>query len=324
MKNSIFKVFRGLNNRTIHFINSGLHRLEYLVLNANPDTLVYPPIFIIGTPRSGSTLLYQVLTDYYNIGYLSNFHANFYGSPFLIERLFHPLTSHQLSNYTSYHGQTQGWLAPSECGAFWYRFFRRKPSYIPLEEADSQKLRQLRASIAALSNAFGKPVLFKNLYCSLRLRPIAEALPESLFIVIHRDIVDNGHSLLAGRKKVYGNYNTWWSAEPPNIEQLKKLPPYQQVIEQIQQIYALINRDQQFIGANRFLDLYYEDFCQDTHKNLRKIGAFLKEHAVYLVRRVEISKIPSSFPRTNDIVIDQSMYSRMVEYVNLKRSKCKD
>lgn len=315
---SISKITRSLNYKSLRLLNIGLHQLEISTNKVSNTQLSYPPIFIIGAPRSGSTLLYQVLTDYYDVGYLSNFHAKFYGAPSIVERLFHPLKWHQKSDYTSYHGRTEGWLAPGECGQFWYRFFRRKPVYVPLVEANPEKLSQLRTSIQCLGNAFGKPILFKNLYCSLRLQAIAKALPESLFIVIHRNMVDNGHSLLAGRKKVYGNYHTWWSAEPPAIDKLRTLPPHEQVIEQIRHIYGVIEQDKQVIGTERFLDLSYEELCDHSHNVLDKITMFFDSHELRIKNLIDISRIPTTFPRSTGITIDKNLYDKMLQYVESK------
>ena len=43
----------------------------------------YPPIFIIGAPRSGSTLLLQAIIEVFDLGYISNCHCNWYGAPAL-------------------------------------------------------------------------------------------------------------------------------------------------------------------------------------------------------------------------------------------------
>lgn len=317
MKNiHILNLTKILVSKSIHLVNLGLHHLE--ILNSNyseQEMLPYPPIFIIGAPRSGSTLLYQVLTNYYDVGYLSNLHARFYGSPSIIERFFHPLKSRQSSDYTSYHGRTEGWLDPSECGEFWYRFFRRKPQYVPLDEADPNKIRQLRGAVRSLVDAFGKPILFKNLNCALRLEPLAKALPESLFIVIHRELLDNSHSLLEGRKKLYGNYTTWWSMEPPAIDKLKTLPPHQQVMEQIRHIYTLIERDRKIIGSNRFIDLQYEEFCRDTYCTINRLDIFFRSHGVNLKKLPQLS-IPPNFQRRNQIRIDRALYSELTNYTH--------
>ena len=47
--------------------------------------LRYPPIFIVGPPRSGTTLVYQALIEYLDVGYLSNFHGWFWGAPSWVE-----------------------------------------------------------------------------------------------------------------------------------------------------------------------------------------------------------------------------------------------
>ena len=87
--------------------------------------------------------------------------------------------------------------------------------------------------MARFADAAGRPLVFKNLYCSLRLEPIAHALPEALFVVMHRDQIENARSILAGRMRRSGDYAAWWSAEPPGIEEIRRLSPVRQVVEQL-------------------------------------------------------------------------------------------
>lgn len=308
------------SRKTSLLVNSLLHHLDfwcYARLLERP--ILYPPIIIVGAPRSGSTLLYQVLTTYYRVSYISNFHAKFYGSPAIVEqisRLLNPVDF--TSNFTSYYGKTQGKNSPSECGEFWYRFFCRKPPYVPIEDSDPQSLNRLRASIHAFTNISNKTVILKNLYCSLRLQPIAAAIPECLFIVIRRNPVKQGHSILTARKKVNGDYHAWWSVEPPAIDKLKLLPPHQQVVEQIFDVYQLIDSDQKKIGPDRFLHLSYEDFCRDTRSTLQRVDEFFKLHKLNINSRVDISKIPTSFQMNNTISIDRKIYFEMKDYIETK------
>lgn len=301
----------------LYILNSALHHLECKLANGNDQSLSYPPLFIIGAPRSGSTLLYQVMAEYYDFGYLSNLHCTFYGCPSLIQRFIGAQRWQKPSKYASTHGLTEGRSAPSECGAFWYRFFRRKPQYVALHEADQQKMIQLRSAIRALGDAFKKPILFKNLLCSLRLEPIASALPEALFIIIRRNEVDNAHSLLEGRKKIYGNYTQWWSAEPPAVEQLKQLLPHEQVVEQIYHIYALIDKQRQVIGPEKFIEIQYEAFCDDVVGALRRVDQFLADHNLF--PNTDPNKVPTHFERRNEIRIDSELYEKMVAYTANKK-----
>jgi hypothetical protein len=303
---------RALRNRFVFLMNCGLHPIEVALADQTDTPLIYPVIFIIGAPRSGSTLLYQVFTEYFDVGYLSNFHCYFYGAPSLVERMAHPLWYRQPSDYASHYGRTRGWTAPSECGKFWYRFFRRTPHYVSLNDIDDTHLRRLRGVLRSLVLSFNKPVVFKNLYCTARIQPLAKALPEALFIVVKRNLVDNSQSLLEGRKNMKGTYEEWWSLESPGSDKLKLLPPHEQVVEQIRSIYLLIEREKNIVGKARFLEIEYESFCTDTFPILRNVKDFVKSHGVELTIRGEIHK---TFSVNREVKIDRELYKKMCDYI---------
>ena len=273
-------------------LNAGLHRLETAGEAAAARPLPSPPVFIIGAPRSGSTLLYQTIVEAFDIGYLSNQHCRFYGAPSLVERWLFPRLERTAPDYTSTHGRIQGRTAPSECGEFWYQFFPREPQAVTTMPMAKQ--RALHAAIYRLIVAAGRPFLFKNLMNSLRLLPLARALPEALFIVIHRDSLANARSLLVARKRTYGDYAPWWSARPAIVKELEALPPHQQVAEQIIAIYQGINAARETIGPERFLDLSYEIFCRDVSGSLGRIDQFFAGQDAPLQRRN--ASTPARFP----------------------------
>ena len=279
------------------------------------EPLRYPPIFIVGAPRSGSTLLAQVLTDALDIGYLSNRHCQFFGAPAMADRLFTPLRKKEPSDFQSLNGTTRKSYGPNECGDWWYRFFRRDPAYVPQEEADLDKMRQMRRSIAALTKAQGKPVLMKNLYASLRLQPILAQIPEALIVVIKRNELDNAHSLLEGRQKLHGSYAHWWSVEPPNIERLKPLPPHVQVVEQVRAIYALIESDLQEsrIDAGRVINVTYEGLCANARQTVGEIRRFLADNGASVRPLFEV---PDSFQLRNEVRINQEVYEALANYIS--------
>lgn len=302
----------------LRMLNRGLHSIECLAARwKTPSDL--PVLFIIGAPRSGSTLLYQVLVDRYRVGYLCNLHSLFYGCPSFVEVLLRCTRNKSLSDYRSLHGKTKGAYAPSECGRFWYRFFRVKPTYVSLADADPSKMQDFSRCVSLLLRAFGGPLIFKNLFCSLRLFPIATYLPNSYFIVIHRDWVDNGESILKGREKTYGNVQRWWSTEPPNLSKLLQLPPEEQVIEQIVSIHEEIERARASIGDNRFIDISYEELCQDVHKTIQDLGCELNRRGIALEVKHDLCKLPKMFDRRKERVIDPELYRKLVAYVKKSR-----
>lgn len=296
------------------FLNSVFSYFEVALPAQNDNLSKFPPIFIIGPPRSGSTLFYQVLTDYYDVGYLSNIHCRFWGAPSWLERILHPLKWRKQSDFSSSHGRTKGLTAPSECGAYWYRFFRRSPQYVPLNEADPKKMKRLRRALCHLIRSFQRPVIFKNLYCGLRLQPIYEAVPEALFLIIKRDHIENALSLLNARNLIYNRFDIWWSMEPPTIDALKKLEPHQQVVEQVKQILSLIESDRQEIGRDRFLEIEYDDFCNDVHGNISRITHFFEEHGVQ-IKKTEFN-IPSQFTEREIFDLPQELINNVNDFAS--------
>lgn len=259
------------------------------------EPLPHPPIFVVGAPRSGSTLLYQLLTDRFDVGYLANGHARQPGAPSLVERRRRLIRKRpaELGDYDSSFGGTAGDLGPSECGPFWYRFFPRRPQYIAADDFLPASRRHFRAAVGAFVDACGRPVVYKNLVNTARIEAIAAALPEALFLAIHRHLTTNARSLLDARLSVVGRYESWWSVEPPGIERLRKLPAHEQVVEQVRELDALVTRVEESIGPDRVLHLSYEDLCADPRGQLDRIAAFTAAHGSELGGR---GQVPESFP----------------------------
>ncbi len=298
------------------YLNTSMHRLETTDAAATTP-LPWPPVFIIGAPRSGSTLLYQILVEAFDVGYLSNLHCRFYGGPSFIERWIFPRLARPIPDYTSSHGRIRGRTAPSECGEYWYQFFPREPQAVTaIPEA---KQRGLRTAIRKLIIAAKRPFFFKNLMNSLRLLPLAQALPEARFIVIHRDPLANARSLLMARKRIYDDYNRWWSARPANVHELERLPPHQQVVEQIITIHQGIDAARTAIGARSFLDVGYETFCQDVHGGLDQIAHFFATQGAPLTLRPD--SIPETFPVSTGGQLEPALENALASYLNSQQNR---
>ncbi len=221
-----------------------------------------PPTFIIGPPRCGSTLAVQILTEALDVGYISNAHAPWFGCPAVAECFLRWTRVRTPSDFSSELGVTKGAHGPAECGEWWYRFFPRSPAYVDRRDVDPASGLAFRRSIVALTRARARPLIFKNLYASLRIHPIVAAVPEAVFVIIRRDESDIADSLLRARRKVHGREDLWFSVEPPNIDELRHLPPDMQVLEQVRSIYALIERDlcDAAVPTQQIVELRYADF----------------------------------------------------------------
>jgi hypothetical protein len=298
------------------FIKRCLGSLEKATSDKSDKPLRYPPIFIIGPPRSGSTLLSQVLIEQFQLGYFSNLHDKFATNPALVERLLHVSRWPRKPIYESTHGKTTGWTGPNESWDYWYRFFSRYPQYVAENDADPQKLAELRGSMRALGNAFKRPILIKNLPCALRLGPLHRALPEALYLVIHRDWVEMGRSILLARKRLHGAYCKWVSLEPPGFEALQRRPAHEQVIEQIRSTYAVIDEARARYDADRFLDVGYEQFCDNVPTTLQSIADFIASHGVRLGER---RAVPKKFPLSPGSPIESELLAQLQDYASASK-----
>ena len=309
-------ILRKLVNKIARVIREALlSPIELVMFNKSEDSLPNPPIFFLGAPRSGTTLAMQVITDVFDLGYISNLHCKYYGAPALAEMVFHPIDDRPRSSYRSVHGRTNAAYDPSECGEWWYRFFRRSPRYVDLAGAKRRKMARFRKSVLSLIYAFGRPVIFKNPHAALRIQPIVKYLPESLFIIIERDELDNAHSLLEVRNRVNKDYRQWWSMEPPSIERLQKLPAHEQVVEQIRHIYATITKDlsSSNVDPSACFLLKYEDLCDNPEKEMNRLDEFFRTNGCQISRRF---KPPEPFPRRTEIRIDLDLFDKVKKYAD--------
>lgn len=252
----------------------------------------YPPVFIIGAPRCGSTLLYKVLTERFKFSYFSNFTAKFYKIPIcgtLLQKIIGIRA--RTGDYNFNYGQVEGLGSPNECGEFWYRWFPRGLHvYVNPGKTPAWVRKKLRDEIGGISAVTKQPVIFKNLYNSMRIAPIIEAMPEAVFIICHRDKIDNVHSILKGRKENLDTKEKWWSLPPKEIDYLATLSWAEQIAGQLHYTYQQIDADKNRFGTERFLEIKYEKFCTDVYSVVTRIEEFLSSKGCCLEKKGEVPK----------------------------------
>jgi len=230
--------------------------IETKILKRNNN--IYPPIFLIGPPRSGSTLLYQLLITHFHLCYFSNLSNFFYKAPVAIHKILPP------KNYKikkSEFGFIKGLNAPSECGGI-CRYWFDSLKY-------NKKTKDLISnSIYTLSNFQNAPFIIKNLNNNFRINKIAEIFPNAIFVYITRDLLYNAQSLLLARKKQNGSYLAWFGLKPDNFSRILKIDdPFLQVFTQIESINKYIQESIEKTNAY-VLKLDYEDICKNPIKFL--------------------------------------------------------
>lgn len=240
------------------------------------DGAAIPAIYIVGAPRSGTTLLSQVVSRYLPVGYINNLIARFWLRPSVGIRLSSLLLGEDARtgiSFSSKHGVTDSVVGPHEFGYFWAQGFRlneTKTHHLTQSEIALIDKPALKKSLEnEMLGAFGKPVVFKNVICGFQAPLLTELHRNSLFIHISRDIRSTCASILKSRFERYGDYETWWSLKPSTFESLPK-EPVKQVIQQVIDCRTELQRQIAASGA-AVLDVCYEEFCLDPNALLKAI-----------------------------------------------------
>ncbi len=238
-----------------------------------PDRPGYPNIFIFGAPRSGTTLLSQVLAFCLDIGYINNLIARFWKAPLQGIRLSKILLQDlRRTDFGSVHGVTLNLTEPHEFGYFWIRWLGAGTR---IKKYHQVQWKELQYHMRQISFAFNKPVMYKNILFGMHLEGLSEIFKNSLFIRVERDPVDNGISILKGREERFGDRNHWWSTRPPGYEKWLHLSYYEQIALQVTEINRL---HQVAIEENKIpvITVKYSELCDNPGKILSLIEEKLK------------------------------------------------
>ncbi|WP_343869910.1 sulfotransferase [Caenispirillum bisanense] len=248
------------------------------------------PLFIVGSPRTGSTICYQASIEYFGFQYFSNVvNSHFSTTPLLGLLLHSGRRGIKELSFTSAFGKTSGLFAPSEASAVMANWFGGgHPSQTVSATVLPGKAGHLHAVMAAAEILVGTPVVTKNAWNCFRISSIAEALPEARFLWIRRDIAASAKSDLHARYVVQGTPDVWNSATPANVDALRRKPYWEQVVENQFEFAQAISAAGSRLASERFTEVWYEDLCGDPEGELAAAG-------MRLGYPVEGKRLPAGF-----------------------------
>jgi hypothetical protein len=226
-------------------------------------------LFIVGLPRSGTTLIYQYIVHRLKVAYFTNGVGPYFLSPCLITFWQYLLHGEYQSDFKSIYGKVNAPLAPREAGGFWGRFFGFE-QYVLYKDVSPRDIQTLRNTIACIQKLFGDaPYVNKNVKHMLRFDALSKIFPNAVFLLVERDLQNVALSVLRGRYKNLSDPRQWWSVKPPNYLNLKDLPVVEQVAYQLISLQKKMEVDLSMISPERTLRVAYEQFCHNP-ENLTK------------------------------------------------------
>lgn len=282
-----------------------LPALEAILLRNAPRE--FPaPVFVIGAPRTGTTVLYDFLTSSFESAYLTNAAALLFRSPMLATRLFSPGLAPRRFRGRSRMGYVPGVRAPSEAGAlnrFWFAD----------EGVPAPPAARIRAFVGALSARLGGSLVIKNVYNSFRLPRILEVFPEAIFVLVRRDVRFAAQSLLLARRELYGSDEEWFSLKPPEYDEVRDLPPIDQVVRQVLCIERHILDARRQLGISRFMTVRYEEFCRSPQTVAERMAEGFRGWGARLEPVTNLSSCTESIRSSDRPRLESAEWQSLVE-----------
>ena len=222
-----------------------------------------PPIFVVGPPRTGTTLIFQLLTSCFRTTYFCNLSSDWFpGAPLLTQKFSRAMIGHRPESYRSHYGRTEGWFAQAEATRILNRWFpHQHPSYVEPGSIDLQEFSGFRDTVAAVTNESGLPLVCKNAWNCFRLEWLHALFPTAVFVVVRRNIIDSAQSDLEAKIRLKNDRQAWNSASPKEYEAIRAKPYWEQVVDQQYYTWRQMEEDRQSLGSQRFIDVWYEHLC---------------------------------------------------------------
>ncbi len=245
----------------------------------------HPYIFVIGAPRSGTTLLTQLISNTFEISYINNLAARFFLAPLHGMRFAKSVLGNQRNeDFSSDYARTAGLNGIHEFGYFW-RYWLNKNTFDDITQAKENEnnidWETIKNVLATLQHETNQPFIFKNIYSSYHIPKFVDLLDKVIFISIERDEIDTAISILNARKKYNSDLNIWWSYQPIEYNELKDKDYWIQIAGQIHYLRSYYNQELQKIPDKNRLQIDYREMCDNPQSVIKKIQTKCSLHKDY-------------------------------------------
>lgn len=245
-----------------------------------PVTPIMNPQFltaqILGLPRSGTTILYQLLARSRAVGYPSNVFAFFWQAPVIGAQLQKQLAAtHPTVSLESLAGRTTEPLDPHEFGYFWRAVLGHSGNSLTRDQRpwpwDS-----IQSTLDTTAEVFQSPVVYKNFLALSHMSEMRANLSRQRYLVLERPLVDIAASLLNVRRRIGIGDDSDFGLTAGRSGPDNEKSVMERVVEQVLDLDRLMNLSAFADDPNAYV-IPYADLCAQPRyivdKALRFIGA---------------------------------------------------
>jgi hypothetical protein len=255
------------------FVNSCIGAVEQLIYGAEIGRTKIPaPVFILGAPRSGTTLLHNLLSQDNRFCRPTLYQVRFPWTFLLTERIVAPLTAFLLPRKRAQDNVTSGWNAShEEGGAIAIMTLRgaQLGTVLPRRRAHFRRYRTMNGVPAAeieewkngflvfcgkLTVRYRRPLILKSPSHTCRIPYLLEMFPEARFVHLHRNPYEVVQSIR----------HTILSVNPlRNLQTIPEEDLDEQVIGEYAELFESYFAHKHRIPPGHLHELRYEDLVGD-------------------------------------------------------------
>lgn len=233
--------------------------LDGLFQKKSANQGIPPCVLIIGGSRSGSTIIYQVLTRAVTSVYVSNLHVLFPNLGHRLMKKFKGYGSASLDR-KNYYGYTASLYDVNEANKELDKVFHGDPDTAEIRRRFASMVRQIGGSGST-------PFFLKNVRHSEKLLQLEKAVPELFFLKIDRDLHQTAQSVL----RAYWELG-YFHPIPHALEAVPVTDPVEFAAREVLEIERELNSGVDAISPERRLRWTYESFCESPTFHLQQLN----------------------------------------------------
>ena len=265
------------------------------------------PIFVVGVPRSGTTLAYELIVQAFEFAFLTRAFSYTYGLPNLTTRLTKRHIRSPAAHYRSTYGRIPGFFSPAENHVVWDRWFGVDEvlgHYVPPYTLGRKAVGSARKMLQSMTAIVGRPFVFKDVYLALSLRELKRVFPDARFVIVERDFEAICASVYRGLTET--RQHDWWSIRPPFFSDFIDSHPVEQTAFLCSRSSQLMYREIASLGDDRCLRISYSSICDSPSGFLQKV----QDLAGPDMRRRVNASVPARFEKSRSKQIPNDVATR--------------
>ena len=256
--------YLGIAIKGVRPVSLILDRFIYKLFGHDRKTLPKPIrcVMIVGSQRSGATIIYQAITRALPSKYISNVHALF---PYLGSQLLEMRRGihHFSKEFNNYYGYTPYFFDVYE-GSEFFEFLHGTSA----DRCDERDLRKRFLDlIALLSPDASEIVVFKNARLYSNVVRLHRAVPEIVFLRIRRDPEQVVKSVLRAYHEL-GSFHP----VPVSLQNKFQDDPVAFACELVQEINRELDEQFSKVAASAQMDISYENFCENPWRFVNRLA----------------------------------------------------